>query len=124
MRLWELVIEANKKGLLESAKDVNMGGIAIAVSKMAAVSGKGAEVSVDVGESRNIFEESQSRALLEVKPENAEAVAKMATDLGLQVEGIGQIGGDRVKVNSVEMPMDQLKKIYFDKFSEVIEQDL
>jgi phosphoribosylformylglycinamidine synthase len=124
LRLWELVIEANKKGLLESAKDVNMGGIAIAVSKMAAVSGKGAEVSVDVGESRNIFEESQSRALLEVKPENAEAVAKMATDLGLQVEGIGQIGGDRVKVNSVEMPMDQLKKIYFDKFSEVIEQDL
>jgi phosphoribosylformylglycinamidine synthase len=79
---------------------------------------------VDVGESRNIFEESQSRALLEVKPENAEAVAKMATDLGLQVEGIGQIGGDRVKVNSVEMPMDQLKKIYFGKFSEVIEQDL
>jgi len=36
--LWELVIEANKKGLLKSAKDVNVGGVAIALSKMAAVS--------------------------------------------------------------------------------------
>jgi phosphoribosylformylglycinamidine synthase len=124
LRLWELVIKANKEGLLKSAKDVNVGGIAIAIAKMAAVSGKGAEVQVALDESRDIFEESQSRALLEVAPGNVETVAKLADDLGLKIEAIGEIGGDSVKVNSVEMPLEQLKKIYFGKFSEVIEQDL
>ena len=124
LRLWELVIKANKEGLLKSAKDVNVGGIAIAIAKMAAVSGKGAEVQVALDESRDIFEESQSRALLEVAPGNVETVAKLADDLGLKIEAIGEIGGDSVKVNTVEMPLEQLKKIYFGKFSEVIEQDL
>ena len=31
LALWNTVIEANKQGLLKSAKDVNVGGIAIAV---------------------------------------------------------------------------------------------
>jgi hypothetical protein len=29
-----------------------------------------------------------------------------------------------MKVNAVEMPLEQLKEIYFGKFREVIEQDL
>ncbi|PIE72389.1 MAG: phosphoribosylformylglycinamidine synthase II, partial [Deltaproteobacteria bacterium] len=33
LKLWELVIEANKQGLLYSAKDVNVGGIAVALAK-------------------------------------------------------------------------------------------
>ncbi|MEA3491123.1 MAG: phosphoribosylformylglycinamidine synthase subunit PurL [Campylobacterota bacterium] len=124
LKLWELVIEANKKGLLASAKDVNVGGVSIAISKMAALSSRGATVSVDVEESRYIFDESQSRALLEVEPANVEAVAKMAIDLGLRIEDIGQVGGDTVKVNAVEMPLEKLKKIYFGKFTQVIEQDI
>ena len=48
LALWELVIEANKEGLVKSAKDVNLGGIAVALSKMAAVSGKGIVASVNV----------------------------------------------------------------------------
>jgi len=124
LKLWELVIKANKEGLLKAAKDVNVGGIAIAIAKMAAVSGKGATVEVALDESRDIFEESQSRALLEVAPEDVEDVVALAIDLGLKIEAIGEIGGDTMKVNAVEMPLEQLKKIYFGKFREVIEQDL
>ncbi len=124
LRLWELVIEANKKGLLESAKDVNVGGIAIAIAKMAVVSGKGAIVEVSLDESRKIFDESQGRALLEVSSENLEAVERLAIDLGLKIEAIGEIGGDVVKINAVEMPLEKAKEIYFGKFAEVIEQDL
>ncbi len=124
LRLWELVIEANKKGLLESAKDVNVGGIAIAIAKMAVVSGKGAIVEVSLDESRKVFDESQGRALLEVSSENLEAVERLAIDLGLKIEAIGEIGGDVVKINAVEMPLEKAKEIYFGKFAEVIEQDL
>jgi phosphoribosylformylglycinamidine synthase len=124
LALWELVIEANKKGLLNAAKDVNLGGIAVALSKMAVVSGKGIEASVDVGESKNIFDESQSRVLVEVSPENLEAFEAMAEALGLSAVTVGQVGGDKVKVNNVELPMEKVKDIYFNTFARIIEQDL
>ncbi|MEA3433870.1 MAG: phosphoribosylformylglycinamidine synthase subunit PurL [Campylobacterota bacterium] len=124
LRLWELVIEANKKGLLRSAKDVNVGGMAIALSKMAAVSDKGIVAQVAVEESRNIFDETQSRALVEVSTENLEDVVRMAIDLGIQVTNLGQVGGEKVKVNDVELPLEKVKEIYFTTFARTIEQDL
>jgi len=122
--LWELVIEANKKGLLKAAKDVNLGGIAIALSKMAAVSNKGIVASVDVTESKNIFDESQSRALVEVSSENLAAFEKMANDLGISTAVVGQVGGKIVKMNDVELSMEKVKDIYFNTFAGIIEQDL
>jgi phosphoribosylformylglycinamidine synthase len=124
LALWELVIEANKKGLLNSAKDVNVGGVAVALSKMAAVSKKGISATVEVGESKNIFDETQSRALLEVKKENLEAVESMAKDLGLSTQAIGRVGGALVKINDVELTLEKVEDIYFNTFSKIIEQDL
>jgi phosphoribosylformylglycinamidine synthase len=124
LALWELVIEANKKGLLKSAKDVNVGGLAIALSKMAAVSDMGVEATLTVEESRDIFDESQSRALLEVSNENAEAVIRMAMELGIKVTNIGTVGGESVKVNDVALPLAKVKDIYFNTFARTIEQDL
>jgi len=124
LALWELVIEANKKGLLNAAKDVNVGGIALALSKMAAVSGKGISASVEVGESKNIFDESQSRALLEVSKENLAEVEAMVKDLGLSAQAVGRVGGLLVKVNDVELTLDKVQDIYFNTFARTIEQDL
>jgi len=124
LALWELVIEANKKSLLKAAKDVNVGGIAIALSKMAAVSNKGVVASIDLDESKNIFDESQSRALVEVSKENLEAFEKMAADLGVDTEVIAEVGGDKVKVNDVELSLEKVKDIYFNTFARTIEQDL
>jgi phosphoribosylformylglycinamidine synthase len=124
LSLWELVIEANKKGLLNAAKDVNVGGIALALSKMAAVSGKGISASVEVGENKHIFDESQSRALLEVSKENLAEVEAMAKALGLSVQAVGRVGGLLVKVNDVELTLDKVKDIYFNTFARTVEQDL
>lgn len=124
LALWELVIEANKKGLLRSAKDVNVGGLAIALSKMAAVSNKGMVANIVFDDSKNIFDESQSRALLEVSTDNVEAIVRMAMELGLKVTNIGEVGGDTVKINDVELSLDKVKEIYFTTFARVIEQDL
>jgi len=116
-RLWEFVIKANEDGLLESAKDVNVGGIAIAIAKMSAVSGIGADIDIDFEDSRWIFDESPSRAVVEVKEENLAQVAQLAMDLGLKVSAIGVTGGDRVKINDVEMDLDSLRDIYFNTFA-------
>ena len=55
LALWNTVIEANKLGLLKSAKDVNVGGIAISVAKMAVVGNKGIEISISLNDSKKIF---------------------------------------------------------------------
>jgi len=125
LRLWELVIEANKKGLLESAKDLSSGGIAIALAKMAAVSGRGVVAGIRFEDKRSLFDESQSRAILEVSSkENLEAVIEMAQGLGLKTDIIGKIGGDSVKINDVEMKLETLISTYFKSFKEVVEKDI
>ena len=122
LALWDLVIEANKKHLLECAKDASSGGVAIALAKMGAVSGFGCDVKMSVNDPRDIFAESFSRAIIEVKPENAAAFEAM---LGvLACEKIGTVGGDKVVINDVSMSMTQLQDNYYNTFKRAIERDL
>ncbi len=122
LALWDLVIEANKKHLLECAKDASSGGVAIALAKMAATSGLGCDVSMSVEDERDIFAESMSRAIIEVKPENAETFESMLGNLSC--EKIGVVGGETIKINNVSLSMEQLQDNYFNTFKRVVEQDL
>ncbi len=125
LALWKLVIDANEQCLLASAKDLSSGGIAIALAKMAAVSGFGVVAGIRLDDKRNIFDESQSRAILEVSSkENLEAVLAMAKELGLTTDIIGKVTGDIVKINDVEMNLEKLQEVYFGRFKEVVEQDI
>ena len=123
LALWDLVIEANKKHLLECAKDASSGGVAIALAKMVATSGLGCDVEMSVADKRDIFAESMARAIIEVKPENCEAFEAML-DESMTVEKIGTVGGNSIKVNDVTMDMDTLKDNYFNTFKRVIERDI
>jgi len=123
LALWDLVIDANKKHLLECAKDASSGGVAIALAKMVATSGLGCDVEMSVSDERDIFAESQSRAIIEVKPENCEAFEAML-DESMAVEKIGTVSGNAIKVNDIYMGMDELKDNYFNTFKRVIERDI
>jgi len=125
LALWKLVIDANEQCLLASAKDLSSGGLAIALAKMAAVSGRGVVAGIRLDDKRSLFDESQSRAILEVSSkENLDKVIEMAKGLGLSTDIIGKVGGDVVKVNDVEMNLEKLQAIYFGRFKEVVEQDI
>ncbi len=120
--LWNLVIEANKKGLLASAKDCSAGGAAIALAKMACVSAKGVQAVIEVADSRDIFAESMSRAIIEVAPENCAAFEAMAGTLACQK--IGTVGGDTFVLNDVTMDLSAMRDVYYNTFRKVIEGDL
>ncbi|MDD3596339.1 phosphoribosylformylglycinamidine synthase subunit PurL [Sulfuricurvum sp.] len=120
--LWNLVIEANKKGLLAAAKDCSSGGTAIALAKMACVSDKGANISIAVEDERDIFAESMSRAIIEVAPENCGAFEAMVGSLACQK--IGTVGGDTFTINDVTMRLPEMQNIYYNTFKKVIEGDL
>ncbi|WP_345970833.1 phosphoribosylformylglycinamidine synthase subunit PurL [Sulfurimonas sp. HSL1-6] len=122
LALWDLVIEANKQGLLSCAKDLSSGGAAVALGKMAATSGLGCDVTMSVADARDIFAESMGRAIIEVAPENAAAFEAMAG--GLACEKVGTVGGDSIKVNDVTLLLATLDDLYFNTFKKVVEQDI
>jgi phosphoribosylformylglycinamidine synthase len=122
LALWNLVIEGNKKHILECAKDASSGGVAIALAKMVATSGLGCDVTMKVEDERDIFAESQSRAIIEVKPENAAAFE--ASLNGLACEKIGTVGGESIKINDISMSLEELQDNYFNTFKRVIERDI
>ncbi|MBS9782672.1 MAG: phosphoribosylformylglycinamidine synthase subunit PurL [Arcobacter sp.] len=124
LSLWNAVIEANKKDLLVSAKDVNVGGIAIALAKMAVVGQKGIEANVSLNDDKDIFSETLSRAIVEVKPENTKAFEELLASSDIKLQRIGIVNGDNFILNDINKSIEELSKIYFNKFKEVVEQDL
>ncbi|MCK5111126.1 MAG: phosphoribosylformylglycinamidine synthase subunit PurL [Arcobacteraceae bacterium] len=124
LMLWDIIIEANKLGLLESAKDVNVGGVAIALAKMCAVGDMGCDVNVAFEHEYDIFSESLSRAIIEIKPSNIQAFNDLAYKIGISYGCIGKTGGDVLAINSLYRKMEKVKNVYFNRFQEIIEQDL
>ena len=124
LKLWDTVIDANKANLLESAKDVNVGGIAIAAAKMSVVGNIGCDIRIALEDDQDIFSESLSRAIVEIKPENIEAFDKLASSMGITYVSAGKTGGDILSVNNLYKKLNGISDIYFNKFQEVIEQDL
>ncbi|RXJ86615.1 phosphoribosylformylglycinamidine synthase subunit PurL [Arcobacter sp. CECT 8985] len=124
LKLWNTVIEANKQSLLESAKDVNVGGIAISLAKMAVVGNKGVEVNIKFDDSKDIFSETLSRAIVEVKPSNKEAFEAVAKDNGMKFEEIGTVKSGMISINDIRITLTEASDTYYNKFRRVIEQDL
>ena len=123
LNLWNTVIEANKAKLLKSAKDVNLGGVAISLAKMAVVGNIGVEANISLNDSKDIFSESLSRAIVEVNPKNCEEFEKLASKNRVSYVAIGRTGGDKFIINDIFKELDNLSKVYFNRFKEVIEQD-
>lgn len=123
LNLWNTVIEANRAKLLKSAKDVNLGGIAISLAKMAVVGNIGVEANISLNDSKDIFSESLSRAIVEVNPKNCEEFEKLASKNRVSYVAIGRTGGDKFIANDIFKELDNLSKVYFNRFKEVIEQD-
>jgi len=122
LNLWNFIISANNEGLLNCAKDVNVGGFAIALAKMSVNSGKGVAVEVSLKDDRDIFSESFSRAIVEV--DDTVAFEKYAKSHGMTIDRIGKVGGDEFICNEIKRDLSKIKDIYFNRFQEVIESDI
>ncbi len=124
LKLWDTVIEGNKQGLYAAAKDVNVGGIAIALAKMAVVGNKGVEAAISLENDEDIFAESLSRAIVEVNMDKLEAFEQFAQNQDIDFIRLGFVGGEKILINDIYKELDTAKDVYFNKFKQVIEQDL
>lgn len=83
----ELVLEAIESNLVESAHDLAEGGLAVALSESAFKNDLGMSVELDITDAQ-LFSETQSRFILSVNPENAEAFEKL---MELNAQKIGRV---------------------------------
>jgi phosphoribosylformylglycinamidine synthase len=92
--------EAIARGLVASAQDVSGGGLAVALAEAALWSGVGAAIRVAVANSPavELFGESPSRLVVTTSPRFAAALVLLARQLGLPVEELGVVGGDRLTI--------------------------
>ena len=122
LNLWKLVIESNQKGYLASAKDLNVGGLAIALAKLSAISGYGFSTQPNLG--INLFSETLSRAIVEVKKEREDEFIKYADEVGIVITKLGEVGNsDKLEIDDISIDIDRLQDIYFNTFENIIHKE-
>ncbi|WP_035003204.1 phosphoribosylformylglycinamidine synthase subunit PurL [Lebetimonas sp. JH292] len=119
LKLWRVL----QSDLIESAKDISTGGLAIAAYKWACVSNKGLEINVNIKQPIDIFSESLSRAFVEIAPENCESFENLCNTLGLKYEKAGIVGGNEIKINEIKIPLQKAKDIYFNTFPKIMRNE-
>ncbi|MCJ7745709.1 MAG: AIR synthase-related protein [Actinobacteria bacterium] len=121
--LIKCLIRAAASGLLSSAHDLSEGGLAVAVAESSIQGGTGAGVKLAGGLPLHVllFSESQSRALVSVQPAKLEALEKIAGELGIPLEVIGETGGDSLEVEGAfSIPLEKLEDIYTNSLEKMI----
>ena len=120
--LWDLVIEANKKGLLKFANSVGVGGVAITLAKMSAFSGVGFKGECPFDDEKLLFSESFSRAVVGIKgSENIAKFQSLAKEFGIECAFVGKTSLDeKFKLGSIKVKMNKLKELYFGGFAEIL----
>ena len=124
LALWNLVIDSNSLEYLLAAKDVNVGGIAIAAAKMAVAGNIGVNITVPLQDNKNIFDESLSRAIVEVAYEDEADFELFINKYNVSCTKIGTVGGDTISVNGIKKSLADASNTYYNRFKEIIEQDL
>ncbi len=91
--------------VVQTAHDVSLGGLAVAIARMAIVSGSGADVDLRAGPEPaqrtdvQWFGESASRIIIAINGDTRETVRSMANQAGVEATDIGTTGGTEVVFN-------------------------
>ncbi len=114
------VLAAIRAGLVRSAHDVSDGGLAVCLAESAVFSGLGADVVLPEGAARLdavLFGEAQSRVVLSVAPDDAEAVRQLAAEHGAQATAIGTVSDGPLAISVgatcvASVPVEALRQPY------------
>ena len=110
--LGNVVLDAIKQGLVQSAHDCSEGGLAIALTECCISNPDkklGAKVNLasdNIREDALLFGETQSRIILSAKQGNADKILQIAKDNNVPVSIIGKVEGNRLLIDDlIDMPL-------------------
>lgn len=106
-RLHQAITKLNKAGIIQSAHDISEGGLFISLLESAMASGLGFEVNTNANFRKDayLFGESQSRAVVTIRPEDKEKFDTIlhslidATEHSVKVEKIGVVKGENIVID-------------------------
>jgi phosphoribosylformylglycinamidine synthase len=100
-RLVRFLSDAAEAGIVAGLHDLSVGGLGVALARMAIASGLGAEVRVDVGRApmATLFGERGGRVLAAVAPDHLSRLTEAAAAAGVPARRLGAAGGGRLVVS-------------------------
>jgi phosphoribosylformylglycinamidine synthase len=111
-RLGNLLRAAIAARLVRTAHDLAEGGLAVALAEATFGAGIGARLRVPLAP-RDLFSESQARAIVVVSPPNVERLLRLAEERGVPAREAGETGGDRLVVEAdggtLDAPVERLR---------------
>jgi len=110
-RLQRFLIAAAGAGLLRSAHDVAVGGLAVALAESCIAGGIGATVDAGVTGAA-LFAETQSSAVASCAADDAQRLTAVAEECGVALRRIGVVGGERLRLGDVDLPVTAARDAY------------
>ena len=120
LSLWEMCKEIFP--VIESAKNIKEGGIAIALAKMALLGDKGIEIYHNSIRGNLVFSETQSNLCIEVKKENLNLIDEASKKHNVPYSIIGMVNeSSDIRIDSISISKYEARKLYFDTFKNIME---
>ena len=117
-RLWDFTLLANEKQLIQSAKSVGKGGLAMALCKMAILGNKGFEITKPLPQ-ESYFSESQSLILFEVQ--DIHSFQALAKDFDLPYSHIGKVMDKYLDFGFAKINLKEAQEIFYHSFEKIFE---
>lgn len=108
------VIEANRQGLLESAHDVSLGGLAVALARCGFLPDgqtRGVRITADFS-SESLFGENRSPFLVSVSPKNESDFTQLSKERNVPVRLIGKTEGTKLSLAGCEIDLASLRRLW------------
>ncbi|MCI6217695.1 MAG: AIR synthase-related protein, partial [Helicobacter sp.] len=118
-RLWDFLYETIHQGDILSAKNLNQGGLAIALAKMALLGNKGIRVQTGYTNWQLLFAQTPSCVVIEVVASKVEKILSQIKTYKLQAQNLGVVMGQRICIDSIDMSLHEAKKLYFESFAKI-----
>ncbi|MFB3053046.1 MAG: AIR synthase related protein, partial [Dehalococcoidia bacterium] len=114
-RVQRTALAAIRQGMATACHDCSDGGLAVALAEMCLAGGLGLDASAAPEVQRldaALFGEAQSRILVAVPADKREELLTIARGLNVPFAYVGRVGGDRLRLWSVDLPLAELRDAY------------
>jgi phosphoribosylformylglycinamidine synthase len=134
IKIQNAIRELIREGLVKSAHDCSEGGLAVALAESCFNPKEkfGAEIKIQAAETAAsteevLFNESQSRIVISVAPENLETTMSILEKAGVPFEKLGKVGGDQLHIQIADekfaWPIADLYDDWWNSISRLVESD-
>ena len=117
-RIYEIILMINKIGLIKSAKDVSIGGLAVAVAHclVGSDNGLGARIhmSSKIREDELLFGETQGLFIITIDEDSLIEIERICMRMGVPCTAIGRVTGDGTFAfnESISLKVEKMKKLF------------